>query len=230
MKKINTQDCSTIEQKHPTWKNYWYGLNTTTNFGCITYLYKNYGCPNTIQEFYNCYVSDMPTAMYKNCGRTEAFLWYKAKLLQTLVGDNAPFNDYFVYICKKLFYDTFYGCKKEKEIWDIYTNKGFSCESPSIDEDCKYGIDIKVYQDGALKYLFQVKPNTFFFGNRNASLINDRKSALQKEKLCNSIYHLPVYYYIYDKNTGEWLTNEKGGKGFKLKDLINNDGTSKNKL
>ncbi len=208
-------------------KEKWYGMNSTNNFGCCTYLYKKYGYPDSYEDFYKEYVKDT-SFNDKEHGRNEEYIYRMAYML--FIKDDERFNieDYYSYIIKKLIYDTLNGCKQESKVNDLIKRKGLRTESPTINEDLKYGIDIKVYEKDKLLYMIQVKPNTFFIGNKNQSLINDRKLALEKERKTKEQYGVNTYYIIYNKTDGQFILNKGKYLSHRLGDLINNDGTTKN--
>lgn len=228
MFKIDINKCKDVIRLYDYRLKYkWYGLNSTTNCGCCTYLFKKYGQPETVQEFYNSYINDHVINSRTN-GRNEDYLLGVAKVLQELDNFRENTDVYFIYIIQKLFVDTFNGCQKEKEVKDIIENAGFKCESPTYNEDIKFGIDLKVYKNNILKYLVQVKPNTFFYGNNNKTLINDRKNAIIKEERSNEKYKVPTYYVIYSKNTGKFIPTKNNKLCHKLTNLIDNEGLTLN--
>ena len=202
-------------------KEKWYGLNSTYNLGCVTYLYKKYNRPNTVDEFYNAYTADTSiTEDRRTVGRSEEYLKNVSTTLAQRDNYSLDLKDYFSYIIKKLFYDTINGAKKETELAEIVKSKGYTIKEPNFREDTEFGIDLFVYKDNKLLCILQAKPHTFFLGNNNASLINDRKRALEKEKKCKETYKVPVFYCIYNKNTGEWVRKSNGKLCWLLNTLI----------
>lgn len=202
-------------------KEKWYGLNSTYNLGCVTYLYKKYNRPDTVDEFYNAYTAD--TSITEDCrtvGRSEEYLKNVSSTLAQRDNYSLDLKDYFSYIIKKLFYDTINGAKKETELAEIVKSKGYTIKEPNFREDTEFGIDLFVYKDNRLLCILQAKPNTFFLGNNNASLINDRKRALEKETKCKETYKVPVFYCIYNKNTGKWIRKNNGKLCWLLNTLI----------
>lgn len=208
--------------------NKWYGMNYTKDFGSVAYLYKKYGYPNTCEAFYNKYISDHKENSKEN-GRNYYYLIAKANELREKDNNMYPINVYFDFLMQKLIVDTKNGLEKESEVKKMLEESGFTCTIPTLNEDKDFGIDLKVYSDNQLLCMIQVKPNTFFKGNNNESLINDRKKAIEKEKKTISIYNVPTFFIIYKKDNGEFL--QRNGKYcFKLNNLINNDGTTKNNI
>lgn len=226
---VNEERCLQLEAEHKDWGNLWYSMNSTNNWGCCTYLYKKYGSPETYQAFYDSYTTNN-TSDYgdKENGRTSMYILKEAVKLSNKDMDRFPLKDYYDYIVKKLIVDTLKGCKKELEVKYYLEEKGFTTTEPTYYQDTKEGIDKFVWKDDKLQFIVQVKPNTFFIGNRNESLINDRRRAVEKENICKNKYNVPVVYMIYNKQTGVFETNNKGGRGFLLKNLIDNNGISNN--
>lgn len=208
-------------------KEKWYGMNSTNNFGCCTYLYKKYDYPDTYEDFYEAYIKDS-SFNDKEHGRNEEYIYKMAYMLYLKDDERFNIEDYYSYIIKKLIYDTLNGCKQESKVNELLKRKGLRTESPTINEDLKYGIDIKVYEKEKLLYMIQVKPNTFFIGNRNKSLINDRLKAIEKENKTKKQYGVNTYYIIYNKTDGQFILNKGKYLSHRLSDLINTDGTTKN--
>ena len=174
------------------------------------------------------YINDHKDFSREN-GRSYQYLVTKANELREIDNNQCGINVYFDYMMQKLLVDTFNGLAKEGEVKKMLEESGFTTNTPSLDEDRKLGIDLKVFNEDGLMCLIQVKPNTYFKGNRNETLINDRKSAIEKEKLATSIYNVPTFFIIYKKDDGEFI--QRNGKYcFKLNNLINEDGTTKNNI
>ena len=232
MKIIDAHLCKYIGKKYNNQlKNKWYGLQGINNIGCVTYLYKKYGCPETYQEFYNKYVSDeYDKDNPQLCGRSEQWLEIVAGKLAKFDGNKEDFDIYYNWVVQKIIIDTLDGSKKETELKNRFTKAGYRCEEPTYIEDKDLSIDFKVYKNDILYCLVQVKPHTFFLGNNNASLINDRKKALYKEIQATTQFKVPLIYVIYNKRSGNWIKNAKGNLSHKLTNLINFDGTTKNAI
>lgn len=224
---INIEKAKQID-RNTNLKEKWYGLNATNNVGCCTYLYKKYNYPKTYNEFYEAYIKDH-SVNDKQSGRNEYYIYKIAKELSNRDNHRFEISDYYSYIVKKIIVDTLEGAKKESEINEMLIKKGLTTVSPTLDEDLKLGIDLKVYKNNKLLYMVQVKPNTFFIGNNNHSLINDRINAINKEQMVMNIYHVPTIYIIYNKNSGKFIKHN-GKLSHRLLNLINTDGTTKNKL
>lgn len=190
--------------------------NSVEKMGCLTCLYRQYK-PKDAQTFKQIYLSNKEYSRYYN----SVILNLKSDAKDYSYTDLANFLDY------KLFEETIQGIKKEEKAQEIVKRCGFTIVEPNEKEDVKLGIDFKCYKDNILKCLIQVKPHTFFLGNSNEPLKRDRIAALKKEKKAKETYNVPVVYLIYNKNRQEFIKN--GNKyGFKLQNLINNDGTTKN--
>lgn len=207
-------------------KNIFYGLNTTANFGCATYLYKKYGYPNTLMEFWNKYKNDAKVGSRYN-GRSMEYVALQAHKLAELDNYQESNQDYLLYIFAKVFLDTMVGMRFEKKAQQICKQNGYNIEDVTVEDDKDYGIDFKISKDDKLQYLIQVKPHTFFIGNRNESLINDRKNCFKKERKSIEKYKVPTLYMIYDRASGEFIENQKGKKTYRLKSLLYENGEPK---
>lgn len=226
---FNVENCKkAVETHNNRLKDKWYGMNTTKDFGSVAYLYKKYGYPSTCEKFYEKYINDHKD-FSKEHGRSYQYLLRKANELREKDNNICNINVYFDYIMQKLIVDTFNGLEKEGEVKTMLEESGYTITTPTLDEDKNFGIDLKVYDEYGLLCLIQVKPNTFFKSNNNASLINDRKLAITKEKLATTLYNVPTFFIIYKKNDGEFIQHN-GKYCFKLSNLINNDGTTKNNI
>lgn len=226
MYQINETHSRNAEKQHYDWKSTWDNMNATENWGTVTYLYKKYGSPNSYQDFYTAYIADTEGDNAKTHGRSEDYITYQAELFKEKTGGKEGLGVYKDYICKKLFIDTMDGLKWENKAKDWLTDKGYTVEEPDYYQDTTEGIDKLVYKDGSLYCIVQVKPHTFFIGNNNDGLIRDRKNAMKKYNTCRTKYNVPVVYFIYNRNTQEWLNNEKGGMSFNLTTLIDSNGYS----
>lgn len=227
MYRINEKKCrETAKRLGSKLNNKWYKLNNTDNLGCATYLYRKYGYPDTYQHFYDKYISDHKVDSKTN-GRNTDYLTFVAERLAAFDDYSEPYQDYFDFIVQKLIIDTKDGMAEEEKAKKMLEASGFTCDEPTITEDLQLGIDLKVKKDDKPICAIQVKPHTFFLGNSNWSLVNDRKRALEKEKKTKEQLKLPTYYFIYYKNDGEFIKTN-GKYAHKLQSLINPDGTTKN--
>lgn len=227
MKTINEKTCREIFiQYNNKLKNKWYILNGTKNVGCMTYLYKKYNNPKTYQQFYEAYITDKYNKKNpETCGRNEEYLNKVARKLMNLDNNEEQFSVYYNYIIQKLIIDTYDGLQKENQIKQKLINKGYTCVEPTYYEDVKLSIDFKVYKDNNLYCLVQIKPLSFFLGNRNQSLIQDRIKAIKKEKKAEQQFKVPLVYIIYKDD--KLIKNNKGNIAHRLLNLINLDGTIK---
>lgn len=222
------QNFSTIESDNPRLKQLWYGMNTTDNFGCLSYLYFKYNCPSTVDEFITKYVEDADTDKNRKlCGKSAMHLATQALKLREKDNNRCEPKVYNDYLIKKLFYDTMNGLRKEKEMMEIMEDLGFYIQHSNFYEDAKMGVDIWLQNGiGDNVAAIQVKPQSFFIGDSNKSLINDRKEALRKEKYTECLTGCPTFVVIYAPN-GEWLKNDNGKYCFTFNQLLNVDGTCK---
>ncbi len=226
--KLDENKCNDAFLKHNNrLKNKWYKLNSTSNLGCVTYLYRKYNYPATYQDFFNAYVRDHKENSKTN-GRSIEYLSKVASDLSSLDGNKCDISVYFDYIVQKLIIDTFNGLQKEFEAKKLIEKHKLQVEEPTYYEDTDLAIDLKVIKVNCMICAIQVKPHTFFLGNSNRSLINDRRLAIKKENKVKENLNVPVYYLIYNKNSGEWIRTESGKLLHHLNHLVNEDGTTKN--
>lgn len=214
-------------------KETWNKINSTERWGCLTYLYKRYGQPESIAEFYYDYVNDFDDdcMMFnyeespnpKEIGRSREFIYQVAEFLQELDDNKEQLDTYYWYIIYKLIYCTFNGCKAERKAKEIIESKMLETKIPTIDEDSKYGIDLKVYNNGKYICNIQVKPDTFFKSNKESNckrrIFDYNKTTKATEK-----FRVPTYYMIYSKNTGNFIKNDNNKFLFKWSDLVDNNG------
>lgn len=215
-----------IERIGTRLNNKWYKLNSTDNLGCVTFLYRKYGYPATYQSFYDKYITDHKEGSKTN-GRNLQYLTFIAERLEYMDDYTEPFQAYYDFLIQKLIIDTKDGMAEEEKAKKMLEASGFTCTDPTLEEDLGLGIDLKVKKDNKPICAVQVKPHTFFLGNNNWSLVNDRKRAIEKEKKTKEQLNLPTYFFIYYKNDGEFIKTN-GKYAHKLQSLINEDGTTKN--
>ena len=200
----------------------WQNERKVDNLGCASYLYRKYGYPTSYQEFYDKYVNDSIMHSGEN-GRSEHWLYKVAKDLATSDRHKAPMEDYYAYVVLKVIIDTLDGMKAELKARKMLESSGFTCAEPTVSEDCSLGIDIKVSKNNKQLCAIQVKPISFFRGNNNESLIEDRKKAIEKEYKTQKLLKIPTYFFIYYKEDGSFkMTN--GKLAHKLDNLITKDG------
>lgn len=171
-------------------------------------------CPTDYYDFYVKYTKDgedtvLNRSEFIYSGRTEEEIKSIAEKYRDECNDYSyPLEDYIKNVYMHTIIETFDGQLKERQVNQILTNFGYTYEKPNNDEDSKYGIDFKVFKEGKLIFVIQVKPISFFIGNKNQSLINDRKNAFKKEALVREKFNVPTYYMIYsvEENGGvKWL-------------------------
>ena len=225
MMKINESDCRNAVNLHPELKPIWGTMNYTNNFGTLTYLYKKYNSPSTYQDFLSAYIQDSGNTTIT--GRSEEYILEQANRFSWSDYNRLPKTTYINYILQKLIIDTLDGQKWEVKAKDFLEDLGYKVLEPSYIQDSKEGIDKLIYKDGKLTGIIQIKPLSFFRGNQNYRLIEDRKLALQKERLCVSKYGVPVYFMIYDKNGNNWITTN-GKLAHSITSLISHTGQTNN--
>lgn len=126
--------------------------------------------------------------------------------------------------------ETYDGYMREKQVKDSLVGAGAKIDTVSGDEDVKMAIDVKAELNGNT-FLIQVKPISFFAGNHNKSLNEDRAALKRKESRAREKYGKNTYfrYLIYDSwGNGEWVVNEKKNKcSFSYDELLDEFGRPK---
>lgn len=212
------------QAKHKDWDEHWHKLNNMEYLGNCSYLYRKYGCPNSYQEFYNRYTADTEVGAIDN-GRSQENLDDIAMRLKELT--DGSFKDCINYTLKKVVLDTVDGGKYERLFNTTMTKYGLDIVEPTYYEDSRYGIDKKVYLDGRLLCCIQIKPKTFFMGNKNEWLKIERRNAIYKIDKCNNRYQVPTYFVIYDKASGDFVKHPISRKiTWKPETILDNYGNS----
>lgn len=131
--------------------------------------------------------------------------------------------------------ETFDGHKIETYLINKLIESGFNVNNEEDDMDAICGVDITVYNPYTNKTIsfIQVKPISTFLSNNNKSLIQDRANFFSKqEKLNNYLINSnrqdeikDIEYVIYKTNEGLLVIN--GKYRHKLRDICNQDGTTK---
>lgn len=232
---IDEKRCRDVELKYKDRLMDSFGkLNGRKTIGSCTYLYKKYGCPKTYQEFYEKYTTDKDNGNHSKdiryCGRTEIELKRIADRFKKMVGDESIDNQVFEdYLVKKIIIDTLDGHQKELELYEILYNEGYEIREPSPTEDSELGIDGFAYKDGELEFIMQIKPISFFYGNKNYYLLKDRQYAVEKAEKCEYKYGVDVRYFIYNSKLKKWCKNGNS-LYFDINEIINQDGTTKKNI
>lgn len=207
-----------------TWKKY-AGRNV---IGDCSKLFQRLR-PTSYYDFYVKYTKDGEETFSNRkemlyYGRTENEIEEIAKAYQKECNDYSyPLDDYIKNVYMHTIIETYDGQVKEEQVNQILSNLGFTYEKPEGNEDAKLGIDFKVYKDGKLSFVIQIKPKSFFIGHNNQSLIEDRINAFNKEGMVKSKLGINTYYMIYvadDNGNVQWLM-ENGKMCFELKRLCN---------
>lgn len=204
-------------RQNQTVKKAWQKINNTKIWGCASCLYESYGQPETVCEFYHNYIKD---------DEHKKLLKHYTTVLYNADGGKERKSIYFYFIIYHLFTETLIGCQREQRIMQMLSDIGFEVNNAEDEDDIYNGIDFIICKDNR-NYAIQVKPISFFLGNKNEGLIKDRINAFNKEKNTWLKYNIPTYYIIY--NGDEIVKNPNGKYCNKLADLINQDGTTKYK-
>ena len=218
-------------EKDQELKKIWHGLNNTTNFGTMSYLYQKYGKPKTVEEFYEKYTEDAPLDIEDDIKKHGRSAWWLGQMMNKLEYKDKCRRDsnfYKIYVIKKLFYDTIQGMEKEEEIKNmVENNTNFKLKKTDSKADVSMGVDFWLYNENGKVAAIQVKPHSFFKGNHNDGLIEDRLKAKRNEEKIEEKYGIPTYFIVYEKD-GSWKARKNGKHCFKYSDFLTNKGLTIN--
>ncbi|MGN0426637.1 MAG: MjaI family restriction endonuclease [Agathobacter sp.] len=116
---------------------------------------------------------------------------------ETLARNNLCYSDEIVENCIKafIFYQTWRGVEKEKEVTKLLSDDDFYCLYPYSDIDLYYNVDIVLISKKLKRWVagIQVKPSSF----TEDQAARERISKFQKR------FRIPVLYIRYDRYTKE---------------------------
>lgn len=227
-----------LKKYNQEWKKY----SARKYVGDCSYLFEKLR-PNSYKDFYDKYVNDGKENFGSiisddyHRGRTECEIIDNAKYLydticQRYPDDNVNFIDCLNVTVGHTIHETYDGHIIENIVDSMFSDRGIKTVKPCGDADSLYGIDRFCYQGNELKFTLQIKPMTFFLGNSNKSLINDRLSAFDKDKKVERVFKVKTYYIIYDGNLSNenkigFICKSNGKMAFELSEVCNPDGTAK---
>lgn len=229
----------------------WRKLSPSPFVGNCSYLIHRYN-PKSYEEFWNMYINDFSNEsyMWDTCkgdphrGRSIEQINNLATLYHQACNDpNITLEDCFDDVVNHVIIETFDGHIVERALREKLNESGDLMIEEMEDEwDSKYGIDLKIISKKDANYFryIQVKPISFFIGNSNASLIEDRKKRFDSEnsfKIMLENYgkenqYNPILYMAYDKRLLDtqgiikfmWIGKKNK---FTLNELINENGFTK---
>lgn len=178
--------------------------------GSVNALLQKYR-PSTVEEFWDKYIADNGKIGDRNRGRSINTL---LKISATLSEKSGESIDDCFNALKSIIMGSLRGFRAENNVKKMIEGRGNTVtkSDPVLDT---MGVDLIVNN----KYYVQVKPNTFFKGNYNESLIADRLKLLKQEKMMNK----PLYIMVYNRDDIELIDE----KPYKLSQLINEYGLVK---
>lgn len=189
--------------------------------------------PESYEHFFNLYINDKtqttdPTLRGRSLDELEdiAIRWQKDS------GDyETPLSEYFDAIILHTIIETYVGVDFEKKAISCLEENGYRVEHGDNNEDSEMNIDFKVFKDGKLKALIQVKPLSFIMSNRGHTK-SDRLNVFEKHKKGHKKYPgVPYCYLIYDASTIQWLyNNDKGRCIFDYEELVDRFGNPKKSI
>lgn len=219
--------------------------------GSCSYLFMKYK-PVSYDDFLQKYLEDYDTENYdeltcrgdKHKGRSEEQLINLAKkYLKLCNNDKVTLEMCLDDIVNHAIIETFDGHQAELVLINLINGlPDFYAQSCEDDMDASYGVDVVVRrkENNKISNFIQVKPISTFLGDKNRSLVEDRKNFFNKQEKLN-IYLTEngqqdeireIEYMCYDKQhynrTNEVLFLNSGGKTrHRLIDLCYRNGIPK---
>ena len=143
--------------------------------------------------------------------------------------DEIKFNDCLNVSIGHVIYETYDGQKIEDIVEIMLSDKGYLVKKPSSEYNSKFGIDRLCYYNGILSFTVQIKPISFFRGDKNLSLIEDRKKAFNNDERIMKCFNVIPYYIVYEKvkDSVTFLYKDKNKMAFRLGELCESNGNSK---
>lgn len=200
------------------------------SIGSCMFLHDKFN-PQSFEEFYRLYIKSGYDEQNickdkKYRGRTYEELEEIAFKWKTECGDTKnPIQLFYDAIIGHALVETSIGSIFERQITQLLSSKGFEVKHGEDKEDALMAIDLKVYKGSILRYLFQIKPLSFFISQRNDVLL-DRLNTFSKNQKAHDLYKdAPLLYIVYDKNTLNLLKNPRNKRIiWKYEELVALDG------
>jgi hypothetical protein len=131
---------------------------------------------------------------------------------------------FYALVCHAII-ETFNGQKVEELVMSLLKRRGYDVQKVNGDKDANYGLDIAV--NGITReFYIQVKPITFFFGNKE-HIHRDRIGLCRKRENILEMEKIDTYYLIYENNGHiddlKLVSKDNGKILFKINDLFDYD-------
>lgn len=235
---ITKDEFETSKIKFKKYNLEWKKFASKKYVGDCSDLYKRLK-PTSYEDFYKKYIFDGEKGIAQNCsiynrGRTEMEIIDNAKELYLTISSKYPndeikFNDCLNVSIGHVIYETYDGQKIEDIVEIMLSDKGYLVKKPSSEYDSKFGIDRLCYYNGILSFTVQIKPISFFHGDKNLSLIEDRKKAFNNDERIMKCFNVIPYYIVYEKvkDSVTFLYKDKNKMAFRLGELCESNGNSK---
>lgn len=219
----------------------WKHFASKTYVGDCSELYRRLK-PSSYADFYQKYIMDGQRGLKEGVsrymrGRTEEELTNNAKGLYELIvkqypNDVVDFVDCLNVTIGHVIHETYDGQLVENIVEGILSKKGYRVEPSQGKYDSGYGIDRFCYRGEQLLFTVQIKPISFFKGDKNLSLIEDRIKAFDNDDRIRNKFKVKPYYIVYEyKGDSEndicFICNERQQMAFLLEDLCERNGSSK---
>lgn len=210
-----------------TWRN---KFSSKPSVGAMVWLCEQMN-PTSYEDFYEKYIESGNDTTVKNKkyrGRTYDEIEDVAIRWRDECKDyETPLSEYYDAIILHTVIETYMGKYFEDKAIKCLEENGFTVEHGTDEEDSLMNIDLKVYKEGKLLYLLQVKPISFIIGPKLHTKL-DRLNVFEKHEVGHSKYPgIPYVYLIYDGDTNMWLYNrEKERCIFSYDELVKRNGWS----
>ena len=216
------------KQRLRIYNKYWKKYSGRIFVGDCSYLYKKFK-PTSYQDFYEKYTKDGEESTeedVKRRGRTYEEIVELAKKYQEDVGDYDISLDYYIKdIYMHVIIETYDGQKIEEMVSYYIEGNGYEVSQCSGDKDAIRSIDLEIKKKNREDRI-QVKPISFFNGNRNLSLREDRKRIYENAVKLYEDEKKILYFIIYeiDENREcKFVAKENGKITFKYDELFDNE-------
>lgn len=179
--------------------------------GDCSYLYEKFN-PSSYEDFYKQYVKNgeetynnrMNINSYHRGRSIEEILQesikYYHRIKEQFPNDNVSIKDCINNFIGRTIHDTYDGHFAENMAERLLKKYGYKTAKPQGDSDSLYGIDRYCYEGDKLKFLLQVKPESFFANNKYKPKIRERKYAFIKGKKAEEVFNVPVFYIVYKRD------------------------------
>ena len=201
--------------KYQRYSEIWKKYAPAIYIGCCSKAFEMSHCTN-YEDFYYWYIVHV---------KTPYEIINVAKLFYDDINDksNTTLEECMRIVILHAVIETVDGKLKEIYLSNYLIKNGFEIYSPTQNDDSLKGIDIIAVKNN-IKYLIQVKPISFFLGNKKDQ-IDDRINNFEKEQKALNAYPNSNYFVsIYNSRENKWLSADGKNLALKLNHLLYQDG------